>query len=270
LRRAAVVGLVLLALAALAIWLSLPDVRSLAKKRPETTAFIELRREQAAEAGKRFRLRWRWRPLGRISRYLRHAVIRAEDAKFWKHEGVDWDAVKKAAERNVEKGELSIGGSTITQQLAKNLFLSPSRDPVRKVRELLIARRLERHLSKQRILELYLNVAEWGPGVFGAEAAARHWYGRSASQLTPLQAARLAVALPSPRRRSPRVRAYWLRRKAARLVWAMWRGRLIDDGARDAAFAELGVLRRKERPRSDQAPPRDSVVPDVSPPNGAP
>jgi monofunctional biosynthetic peptidoglycan transglycosylase len=180
---------------------------------------------------------------------LRHAVVRAEDAKFWKHEGVDWEAVKKAAERNVGKGDLAIGGSTITQQLAKNLYLSPSRDPIRKLRELFIARRLEQQLSKQRILELYLNVAEWGPGVFGAEAAARRWFGRSASRLTPLQAARLAVALPNPRKRSPRVRAYWLRRKAARLVWSMWRSGLIDAAARDAAFAELGVLRRKRRPQ---------------------
>lgn len=243
----AAIVLVLALLCAAGLWISLPDVRPLAKTNPETTAFIELRRQQAARAGKRFRLRWRWRRSSRISPYLRHAVVRAEDIKFWKHEGVDWDALEKAAQRNLDEGSLSIGASTITQQLAKNLYLSPSRNPIRKLRELFIARRLERHLGKRRILEIYLNVAEWGPNVFGAEAAARYWYRRPASRLTPLQAARLVVALPNPHRRSPRVRSYWLRRKAARLVWAMWRSRLIDEQARDDAFDELGVLRRRRR-----------------------
>lgn len=249
--RGVVVVLLLAGVGMLALWISLPDVASLARQRPKTTAFIELRRKQAVEKGKQLRLRWRWRPLHRISRYLRHAAVHAEDAKFWKHEGIDWEAVKKAAERNVQQKKLAIGGSTITQQLAKNLYLSPSRNPLRKLRELFIARRLERDLSKERILELYLNVAEWGPGVFGAEAAARHWFRTSAGRLSPLQAARLAVALPSPRKRSPRSRAYGLRRKAARLVWSMWRGGLIDRAALDQAFAELGVQRRK---RSEGAP----------------
>ena len=200
------------------LWATLPDVRPLAKSPPATTAFIELRREQAQEDGKRFVLRQTWRPVDRISPYLQEAVILSEDAKFWRHEGVDWDAVEKAAEKNWKKGKVAVGGSTITQQLAKNLYLSPSKNPLRKLRELLIARRLEAQLSKERLLELYLNVAEWGDGVFGAEAAARRWFGVSAADLSPVQAARLAVALPNPRLRAPTARDASLDRKAARLV----------------------------------------------------
>jgi len=183
------------------VWLSMPDVQALARTNPETTAFIELRRSRAREEQRPFRLRWRWRNLAAISPYLRHAVIDAEDARFWEHEGVDWEAVKEAAERDWEDKRLSHGASTITQQVAKNLYLSPSRNPLRKLRELLIARRLERELSKRRLLEIYLNIAEWGgDGVFGAEAAAQRWYGCSAAELSPAQAARLAVALPNPKR----------------------------------------------------------------------
>ena len=222
-------------------WLvaSVPDVSVLARRNPETTAFIELRRRQATEAGEPFRLRQKWRRLDGIAPYLRHAVIHAEDDKFWRHEGVDWDAAKQAFERNWEEKRLSVGGSTITQQLAKNLYLSPSRSPVRKLRELLITRRLEAELPKRRILELYLNIAEWGPGVFGAEAAARHWFGKGADALSPAEAARLAVALPSPRRRTPRTRSAQLERKAARLVRAMRQSGLIDDAQLAAAMQKL-------------------------------
>lgn len=239
-RRIALLSLVLAGAAVLALWLSLPDVRPLATRNPETTAFIELRRRQAQAAGRSFRLRWQWRPLSRISPLLRRAVVHAEDAKFFRHDGVDWEAVKETAERNWEEKSLRRGGSTITQQVAKNLYLSPSRDPIRKLRELLIAWRLEDSLSKERILEIYLNVAEWGPGIFGAEAAARYYYGVSAAELTADQAARLAVALPNPFRRSPRSRSPELDRKAARLVRALHRSGLLSDAERDAALARLG------------------------------
>src|SRR5262249_16974708 len=181
------------ALTALVLWLTLPNVAPLARDNPTTTAFIELRRREAEEAGAPFKLRWTWRPIGHISPLLQRAVVHTEDARFFEHGGVDWDAVKQAVERDWQERSLSRGGSTITQQVAKNLYLSPSRNPVRKVREMMIAWRLESALDKERILEIYLNIAEWGPGVFGAEAAARHWFGRSAADLTAAQAARLAL-----------------------------------------------------------------------------
>jgi monofunctional biosynthetic peptidoglycan transglycosylase len=236
-------------LGGVALWASLPDVRPLAKSAPRSTAFIDLRREQAAAARKRFTLRWTWRPLNQISPLLRASVVMTEDARFWQHEGVDWDAVEHAAERNLEKRRFGIGGSTITQQVAKNLYLSPSKNPVRKLRELFIARRLEDALSKERVLEIYLNIAEWGNGVFGAEAAARHWFGTTAASLTAAQAARLALALPNPRRRAPAVASTGLDRRAANIVKALWKRRLLDDGAYEQALSEL---------RADPPMPTDS------------
>ena len=170
----------------------------------------------------------------KISVYLRRAVIYAEDINFYEHDGVDWTAIEKAAE-----GDFSRGGSTITQQVAKNLYLSPSRSPVRKLRELLIAYRLEDDLDKHRILEIYLNIAEWGDGVFGAEAAARHWFHHSAAALTPLEAARLAVALPNPRERAPTVHTRDLDEKCERILRWMRKDGVIGAAEYDAAKAEL-------------------------------
>jgi len=226
---------VLAAVSATALWASLPDTERLAAENPTSTAFIDLRRQQAAASGKPFKLRWEWRPLARISPYLRAAVIYAEDARFYAHEGVDWDAIEQALEKNLDRFELGVGGSTITQQLAKNLYLSPSRNPIRKLRELLIAFSLEDDLSKPRILELYLNIAEWGDGVFGAEAASRRWFGHAASALTPAEAARLAVALPNPFTRAPDVRDPALTKKAARIIRLFRRRGLINaDQEREA------------------------------------
>ena len=234
--------LALLAAGAAALWLTLPDVKALAKAPPKSTAFIDLRRREAEAAGHRFALRWSWQPLERISPLLLEAVVLSEDARFWEHEGVDWDAVEKAAEKNLEKGRMAVGASTITQQLAKNLFLSPSKNPVRKLREMLITHRLETQLSKERILELYLNVAEWGDGVFGAEAAARRWFGCSALELGPMQAARMALALPNPRQRAPLVHSPVLDRRAARLVKMMEKHGLIDSAAPDDPAAGASTL----------------------------
>jgi monofunctional glycosyltransferase len=244
LRVALLVTCALLGAGAAALWWTLPDVRPLIDHPPKTTAFIELRRAEAAAAGRPFAPRQTFRPLSAISPYLRAAVVASEDARFFAHQGIDWDAVRAAGEHNWKHRRLARGGSTITQQLAKNLYLSPSRDPLRKLREGLIARRLERTLGKERILELYLNVAEWGDGVFGAEAAARHYYGRPAAALSPAQAARLAVALPSPLTRSPAARSPALDRRAARLVRDLrWLG-VIDTAQMNAALVELGAARR--------------------------
>ena len=246
-----VLGALLLSLVAL--WISLPDVKPLAKTNPTTTTMIALRQKQAAEAGKPYKLHWDWRPLSKISPLLTRAVLLAEDPQFFQHEGVDWEEIKEAAEHDWHTKSFERGASTITQQVAKNLYLSPSKNPIRKLREFAIAKRLDRDLTKQRVLELYLNIAEWGDGVFGAEAAAKHWYGCSASQLDAAQAARLAVALPNPFLRSPKVHSRKLDRKAARLVRAMGRAGLLDEEAVKAGQRALGVTPKGEEPAP--APP---------------
>jgi monofunctional glycosyltransferase len=167
---------------------------------PNETAFM--RRELAAMQARnpRAELKHRWVPYERLATSLKRAVITAEDARFAEHEGVDWEAIEKAYKDNVKRGRPARGGSTITQQLAKNLFLSPERSYVRKAQELVITYMIEAFWDKRRILEVYLNVVEWGEGVFGAEAAARYYFGVSAAQLNSEQAARLAAFLPNPKR----------------------------------------------------------------------
>ena len=246
-------------------YLTFPDVMTLAKMNPGSTAFMEARAREAArlgaagkggrnEAARRLergsydpsqlkatgapttrpssapgagggkgepKLRGRaikplriWVPLSRISPHLQRAVIVAEDASFYRHHGFDWQGIRDAATRNWDRGELRRGGSTITQQLAKNLYLSPEKNFVRKIHEALITRALEDRLTKRRILELYLNVVEWGHGIYGAEAAARHHFGKSALDLSPAEAALLAGILPSPRRYDPlRVTPYLIKRQ---------------------------------------------------------
>lgn len=182
------------------VYVTLPDVRVLQAGNPPTTAFMDLRAREARAAGKPLRKEQRWVPYSRISQNLKRAVLVAEDDAFWQHEGVDLEQLKEAVEEDLAHGKPMRGASTITQQLAKNLYLSPSRDPLRKLRELIIARRLEDALSKDRIFELYLNVIEWGDGVWGAEAAAQRYFGVSASALPPEQAALMAGAIVNPRR----------------------------------------------------------------------
>ena len=178
-------------------YLTLPDVRPLATSNPTTTAFMELRAEEARSQGKAPRKVQRWIKYGRISPDLKRAVLVAEDAAFWQHDGVDYDELQKSIELDWARGQLLRGASTITQQLAKNLYLSPSRNPLRKLRELVITRRLEAELQKARILELYLNLIEWGDGVYGVEAASQTYFGQSASALGPTASALLAGAIAS-------------------------------------------------------------------------
>lgn len=196
--------LTLIVLAAVVIALgwelfTFPDVASLATRPPATTAFMERRKESLRDQGKDATIRYRWVPYERISPYLRRAVLVAEDDGFYEHQGVEVQAMREALERDWKRRKITHGGSTITQQLAKNLYLSPSRNPVRKVREYFIARSLERNLSKKRILEIYLNVVEMGERVYGAEAASRFYFDKPASALTASQAALLAGCLPNPR-----------------------------------------------------------------------
>jgi monofunctional glycosyltransferase len=184
-------------------YLSLPDVRPLKTTNPPTTAFIELRAREAIARGQKPKRVMRWQGYTHISRDLKRAVLVAEDAAFWQHEGVDFEQLQDSIEMDWRRARFVRGASTITQQLAKNLYLSPSRNPLRKFRELIIARRLEAELPKARILELYLNVIEWGDGIYGADAAAHTYFHESAADLGPEEAALLAASIINPRMLSP-------------------------------------------------------------------
>ena len=199
-----ILGVVALGFGVLAYsFLTLPDIRPLKTNNPSTTAFIELRAAEARAKGRQPRRAQRWVAYRHISPNLTRAVLVAEDDLFWQHEGLDLDQLQESLATDWARGRLARGGSTITQQLAKNLYLSPSKNPLRKLRELLIARRLEAELKKARILELYLNVIEWGDGVYGAEAASRAYFGVSAADVSPQQAALLAAAIVNPRLLNP-------------------------------------------------------------------
>jgi monofunctional glycosyltransferase len=182
---------------------------------PSTSAFMEHRLEIMQDANPQAELRHRWVSYERISLHLKRAVIAAEDARFVDHEGFDWEGIQRAMEKNAKRGKIVAGGSTISQQLAKNLFLSGRRTPWRKAEEALITMMLERFMTKRRILEIYLNVIEWGEGIFGAEAAARHYFKVSAGNLSAYQAAKLAAIVPNPRFYDRNRSARGLQRKAA-------------------------------------------------------
>lgn len=216
---AALAGLLALLAGLYVVWL--PDVGELKKKNPQATSFMLIKERQARAQGKKLPRVMIWKDLGDISENLRYAVIIAEDGGFYRHKGVDWESTRSALVEDLKKGRLAKGGSTITQQLARNLYLSPSKNPLRKVKEILIARRLEKELGKRRILELYLNIAEWGRGVYGAEAAARAYFDKSAAELTPEEGAALAAVLPSPRRYDPVKGTRYMERQKARIVRRM-------------------------------------------------
>lgn len=193
---------------------------------PESTAFMRARLEVIREDEPRARLSFRWVPYSRISVHLKRAVIASEDDKFLDHSGFDWEAMHKAYEKNQREGEIVAGASTIPQQLAKNLFLSGSRTWWRKAQEAVITAMLETVLTKRRILEIYLNVVEWGDGVYGAEAAAHYHFGTTAAALTPEQAARLAVMLPSPRSYPPGRDTLYLQHRTAVILGRMHHARI--------------------------------------------
>ena len=188
---------------------------------PGETRFMEIRLAELRQKNPQAQLEQQWVPYERISPHLKRAIIAAEDAKFVDHEGFDWEGMQKAIEKNQKRGRTVAGGSTISQQLAKNLFLTPTKSYVRKVEEAIITLMLEGLWSKRRIFEVYLNVIEWGNGVFGAEAAARHYYNTSAAQLGPEQAARLAGMVPNPRYYDRNRSAPGLGRKAAIILGRM-------------------------------------------------
>jgi monofunctional biosynthetic peptidoglycan transglycosylase len=189
---------------------------------PQSTAFMRARLEQLREENPKAKIVYAFVPYERISTHLKRAVIASEDARFLQHDGFDWEGIRKAYEKNVREGEVVAGGSTITQQLAKNLFLSGERAFWRKAQEAAITIMIELLMTKRRILELYLNVIEWGDdGVFGAEAAARYHFRISAAQLGPEQSARLAAMVPSPRRYGPGRNTAYLQRRTATILARM-------------------------------------------------
>lgn len=202
-RKWIVIVLLIAALPPLLYFLLMPDLSKLNKENPKKTALIEYREKASKEKGKPYKMNQQWVPLSKISSYLVKAVLIAEDDKFWKHEGFDYEAIQKAIEKDLKAKKYKVGASTITQQLVKNLYLSPEKSLIRKISEALITWRMEKVLPKKRILELYLNVVEWGEGIFGVEAASRYYFGKPSSQLTPQEAARLASVLPNPRKYNP-------------------------------------------------------------------
>jgi monofunctional glycosyltransferase len=238
------------------VWWGIPSratVSDLARRNPGTTGVMRQREEEARRAKRTPRREQSWVPIDRVSRHLVHAVLSSEDQKFFGHEGVDWEAIKKSAEEDRKRLRFARGGSTITQQLAKNLFFTTHKSPVRKLRELVVTQWLEGDLSKKRILELYLNVIEWGDGVYGAQAAAQRYYGKSAAGLDPAEAAGLAAMIPNPRRINPRVDPRRHARAQRRVLWLM---------------AHAGYLSRSGL-GSEPPPPPEPVDDEDAPPEPA-
>jgi monofunctional biosynthetic peptidoglycan transglycosylase len=247
------------------------DVRALVKSNPKRTSVMHQREREAVEAQRKPGFAQSWVPLSRVSRHLIHAVVAAEDPNFFGHEGVDWDAVRESIETNVKKGRFARGGSTITQQLAKNLFFTTYKNPIRKVRELIVARWLEDDLTKTRILELYLNVIEWGDGVYGCEAAARRYYGKAAADVDETEAAGLAAMVPSPRRINPRTNPRRHAQAQKRVLWLMARVGYVKRNVAGLGATPpppVPVDESGEEPHEDEIAPtaEPSVAPSAPPP----
>ncbi|OGR67258.1 MAG: monofunctional biosynthetic peptidoglycan transglycosylase [Elusimicrobia bacterium GWC2_61_19] len=234
-------GFLVMACAAYVFWL--PDVSEFKKKNPADTSFMRLKERQARARGLKLTRRMAWTPWAAISENLKHAVLVAEDGGFYSHNGVDWDSTREALKTDWKKKRFAKGGSTITQQVARNLYLSPSKNPLRKVKEILIARRLERELGKRRIFEIYLNIAEWGKGIYGAQAAAEAYFGKNAADLTPEESAALAAALPSPRRYNPTGGTRFMERQKSRIVARMRASGYLPEESEDEVLEEsFGVI----------------------------
>lgn len=249
-------------------WLGLPsraEVRALRLANPPETSLMRQRAREAERRGRKAARVQGSVPLERVSRHLIQAVVAAEDGKFFEHEGVDWDAIKESAEKNWQKRRFVRGGSTITQQLAKNLFFTTRKSLVRKLQELVVARWLEQDLSKARILELYLNVIEWGPGLYGCQAAAQRYYGKPAAALDELEAAGLAAMIPAPRSLNPQLdpRRHALAQR--RVLWLMAQAGYLKQ-------AGLGVVPASEPPpvpvaeEEEEAPEAPQPTPDAPTP----
>ena len=259
--------LLLAVLAAEAATIPVAGVMRLRTENPAETALMRQRLREAEDSGRRLTIVQQWIPLARIPRHVVDAVVVAEDGTFYTHGGVDWFEVQESIEKNIEEGRAARGASTITQQLAKNLFLSTSKDPVRKVKELAITLLMEQALSKDRILEVYLNIVEWGRGIFGIEAASRAYFGKSASALTLEEATRLAAVIPSPLRHRPDEESRYILRRKAIVLNRMAARRMVHvagDTTADTTAASAAM------PRADTTaiPPADTLEIEEGEPHG--
>ncbi len=210
------------------VYLGLPDVTVLQTQNPRTTALILQRYRQAQDKGKDLNIRQQWVSFERIPKLLKDTIRISEDAGFYQHPGVDFTELKAALKKNWQKGKYVRGASTITQQLAKNLYLSSDKTITRKIKELLIARRLEKHLKKNRIFQLYLNVIEFGPGIFGVEAAAQHYFHKDVSHLNLKESVRLTAVIPRPLKENPIQNSRWLKWKAGWILDTLLKYKYID------------------------------------------
>jgi monofunctional glycosyltransferase len=222
-------GATVVFLAVAGIGASLPDVAILERRAPARTSMMTRRVAEARKKGRDLRIVQRWVPYGQVSPLLRRAVLIAEDDAFFSHGGMDWGEIKASMRKNLEAGRVVRGGSTITQQLAKNIYLGNERTLTRKLKEMMLAGRIERALTKRRIFELYLNLIEWGDGVFGIEAAARHHFGVGAGALDARQSALLAAVIINPRRFDPAHPNRRIERRARMILGRMWRRGFITE-----------------------------------------
>ena len=229
------IGMMLVACAGgLYIYIGLPDVRNLQTQNPSTSALIEYRARQAQQSNEIFDIRQRWVDFDTIPQMLKDAVRISEDAAFYQHGGVDFTELKESIRKNWEKGKYARGGSTITQQLAKNLYLSTHKSILRKIKEYFIARRLETHLSKDRIFHLYLNIIEMGPGIFGVQTAANYYFNKDVNELNLEEIVRLTAIIPRPLKTDPRGEGGWLKWKAAWILDTLKRYQYIRDDEHQA------------------------------------
>ena len=212
------------------IYSTMPDIEFLKNNNPETTAIIQQRLIESKDAGKKLRIRQKWIRFSNIPQLLKRSVRITEDASFYKHKGVDFDELKEAFKKNWQKGQVVRGGSTISQQLAKNLYLSTSRSIFRKVREFFITREIEDTLSKNRIFHIYLNIIEFGPGIFGVEAASRYYFGKSVQSLTTEEMIRLTAIIPRPLKTRPTGKSKWLYWKCCWISKKLHLYKYIEDG----------------------------------------
>jgi len=220
-------GVLVLLVISVGMYITSPDGSEFARKNPKSTSLIVHRERVAKKQHRKLGRYWVWVPLNSVSSNLIHTVIISEDARFYSHPGFDVEAIKFAAQKDLKRKKFAVGGSTITQQLAKNLYLSNRKSLFRKLREIIIAYKMDKKLTKHRILELYLNVIECGRGIYGVEAASRHYFGKSSSALSVDEACRLAVILPSPIRHSPYDGSRFVERRRLRLLkWEFKTGRI--------------------------------------------
>jgi monofunctional biosynthetic peptidoglycan transglycosylase len=247
---------------------TLPDVSALERRAPVRTALMRQRIAEARTAGRSLGIDQRWIPYERISPLARRAVLIAEDDAFFSHGGLDWDEIRASVKRNLTAGRIVRGGSTITQQLARNLYLGNQRTPTRKLKEILLARRIEDALTKRRIFELYLNLIEWGDGVYGIEAAAQRHFGVSAAQLDARQSALLAAVIINPRRYDPAQPGRRIERRARMILGRMWRRGLVSEEEYLAATGR--APRRPALFRWLFGAPEDSLSPGLDAPRIVP